>query len=206
MTQCLCAFPTITPFVICDALTLSIRTWTEVRHYQNYPSQGTPNLQVIHGPSRKPSHVSRLWESYRQLLSDKRTPICISLCEQQPMESKGTFEDVRRNTLVVDKSLVWRFASSPKTNTQKIPLSVQFLSRRFYFTCFGCHKNGMCVRSGMVLVAFPLEDHFQKPDTTKDGHLTTQLSSAQKNNNMRFSVEFLCTGEIHKVDYDLTSD
>ncbi len=34
MTQCLCAFPTIAHFVIHDALTLSIRTWSEVRHYK----------------------------------------------------------------------------------------------------------------------------------------------------------------------------
>ncbi len=57
MTQCLCASPTIAPLVIRDALMLSIRIWTEVRHYQNYPSQGTPNLQVTHGPSRKPSQI-----------------------------------------------------------------------------------------------------------------------------------------------------
>ncbi len=78
MTQCLCAFPTIALFIICDALTLSIRTWTEVHHYQNYPSQGTPNLQVIHGPSRKPSHGSLQSMGTHRIALDPHS--CSGLC------------------------------------------------------------------------------------------------------------------------------
>ena len=58
MTQCLCACPSVAPFVILDALMLASELGQKYAII-NYPSQGTPNLQVNHGPSRKPSQTLR---------------------------------------------------------------------------------------------------------------------------------------------------
>ncbi len=94
----MCASLRRPPFIICDALTLSItlsiRIWTEVRHYQNYPGQGTPNLQVIHGPSRKPSQIfgpisvcpaSPILDMHAK----KRACVCTPFNRSEPSDPKG---------------------------------------------------------------------------------------------------------------------
>ncbi len=62
MIQCLCAFPTIALFIICDALTLSIRTWTEVRHYKIILVKAPPICRLFTAPAenlRTASHADR---------------------------------------------------------------------------------------------------------------------------------------------------
>ena len=81
MTQCLCACPTVAPFVILDALTHASELGQKYAT-QNYPSQGTPICRLYTAPAQNLRKVCEM-RHQENTLGCFRTTQKIRICTVQ---------------------------------------------------------------------------------------------------------------------------